>query len=228
MVLVAYLQTFLFVAASIVLFSAPFIGTFWWRHRAVIKRNKPHFNYFMEKFFLARESNWLVACWAAAEAIVWFVIPEFLLILLVFMKVRRKRELVIYDVAGTVVGTIIAIGVRFSTDTLVSLPYVTLTMVEKVNDWFSAWGVWAVVFQPFSGVPYKVFNAVAADYTLFIPAYIFLAVVARMIRYLMIYGVGVALYPVVHRYVRRHYAILLIAATAIFAALLMEVVSNYR
>jgi hypothetical protein len=210
-----------------VLFSAPFIGVFWWRHREAIARSKPHFNYFMEKFFLARESNWLVACWAAAEAVIWFVIPEFLLILLVFMKVRRKRELVIYDVAGTVVGTMIAIGLRFSNDTLVSLPYVTLTMIEKVNDWFSAWGVWGVFFQPFSGVPYKVFNAVASDYMLFIPAYIFLAVVARMIRYLMIYGVGVALYPLVHRYVRRHYAILLIVATAIFAALLMEVVSNY-
>ncbi|HCH34884.1 TPA: hypothetical protein DEW05_05165 [Candidatus Saccharibacteria bacterium] len=181
----------------------------------------------MEKFFHSTESNALVATWAAAEAVIWFVIPEFLLILIMFMKVRRKVQLVIYDIIGTVVGTIIALALHLSESSLLSLPYVYQGMITHVNQWFSEYGIFGIFFQPFSGVPYKVFNAVALDYGFFIPFFIVLAVIARMIRYLIVYEITKALYPFVHRFVRKHYAILFIVAMAIFTMLLMKVSATY-
>lgn len=181
----------------------------------------------MEKFFHSSESNALIATWAAAEAIIWFVIPEFLLVLIMFMKVRRKIELVKYDILGTVIGTVIALLFHLPEKALLSLPYIYQGMITHVHQWFGEYGIFGIFFQPFSGVPYKVFNALALDYGFFIPFFIILAVVARMIRYLIIYEITKALYPFVHRFVRKHYAILFIVAMAIFTILLMKISNTY-
>lgn len=216
------------VLSSISFFFAPFVFVFWFRRRSEIAGKNPHFNYFMEKFFLSKESNFLVMTWAAAEAIAWFVIPEFLLVLVIFMKVRRKMELVVYDIIGTAIGTVVAVWLHFSNTTLLSLPYIYQTMLTNVEEWYTQYGVLGIFFQPFSGVPYKVFNALALDHAFFIPLFIILAIVARMIRYLIVYEVTKAIYPFLHHFVRKHYLILFIFATFVFTVLLMKVSLLYR
>ncbi len=203
------------------------MAVFWYRRRDEIAGKRPHFNYFMEKFFHSTESNALIATWAVAEAIIWFVIPEFLLILIMFMKVRRKIQLVKYDILGTVVGTIIAFMLHLPEKVLLSLSYIYQAMLTHVHQWFSEYGILGIFFQPFSGVPYKVFNALAPDYGFFIPLFIILTVIARMIRYLIVYEITKALYPFVHRFVRKHYAILLVVAVTVFTMLLMKISSTY-
>lgn len=223
----AFLVNFSIVIVSITLFFLPFVAAFWYRHRHQVAAKTPHFNYFMEKFFHSRESNALIAIWAAAEAVLWFVIPEFLLILIMFMKVKRKIHLVTYDIIGTVIGTIIALALQLPQKTLLAIPYVYQGMIDHVQEWFNDYGIFGIFFQPFSGVPYKVFNALATDYQFFIPFFIILAVIARMIRYLIIYEVTKALYPFVHTFVRRHYAILFLVAMVIFTVLLMKISYSY-
>ncbi len=225
--IVSFVINFCIVFVAITLFFLPFVGVFWYRRREEIAGNNPHFNYFMEKFFHSKESNALITTWAAAEAIVWFVIPEFLLILIMFMKVRRKVQLVTYDILGTVIGTTVALLMHLPQKTLLSVPYVYQGMIDHVQGWFSEYGIFGIFFQPFSGVPYKVFNALALDYHFFIPFFIILAVAARMIRYLIVYEVTKALYPFLHRFVRKHYAILFIAAMVIFTMLLMKISTTY-
>lgn len=227
-ILVSFIINFFVVLSSIGLFFAPFVFVFWFRRRTEIAGKNPHFNYFMEKFFLSKESNLLVMTWAAAEAIAWFVIPEFLLVLVVFMKVRRKMELVIYDIIGTTIGTIFAVWLHFSDTTLLSLPYIYQGMITNVEGWYDQYGVLGIFFQPFSGVPYKVFNGLAFDHAFFIPLFIILAIIARMIRYLIVYEVTKAIYPFSHRFVRKHYLILFVIATLIFTILLMKVSLSYR
>lgn len=222
-----YIVNFFVIFASISLFFAPFVLIFYIRRRSHIDEARPHFNYFMEQFFRSRESNALVVVWAAAEALVWFVIPEFLLILLIFMKVQRKRELVMYDIIGTIIGTIIAISLHLQPALLVELPYVYERMIGLVQGWYEQWGMLGIFFQPFSGVPYKVFNAVAGDFHFFIPVFLVLAVIARMIRYVIVYEITKAIYPFVHHYVRKHYGYLFVAAIAIFTILLLQVSSHY-
>lgn len=226
-VVVSFVINFCIVFVSISLFFLPFVGVFWYRRRDEIADKRPHFNYFMEKFFHSKESNALITTWAAAEAIFWFVVPEFLLILIIFMKVRRKTQLVIYDILGTTIGTIIALMLHLPEKTLLSIPYIYQNMITHVHEWFGEYGIFGIFFQPFSGVPYKVFNALALDYGFFIPFFIVLAVIARMIRYLIVYEITKALYPFVHRFVRKHYAVLFIAAMVIFTMLLMKISHMY-
>lgn len=224
---ISFIVNFCLVSLFIFLFFLPFVAVFWYRNRAAIAENKPHFNYFMEKFFLSNESNALVLIWAASEAIFWFVIPEFLLILIMFMKVKRKKQLVVYDIIGTTIGTIVAFAIHLPEQLLIKIPYVYQGMLDNVHKWYGEFGIFGIFFQPFSGVPYKVFNALAPGYGFFILFFILLAVIARMTRYLIVYEITKALYPVFHRFVRKHYGILFVAAIAIFTLLLMKISGNY-
>ena len=209
------------------LFFLPFVAVFAYRNRSSILQSKPHFNYFMERFFLSRESDALVFCWAAAEAIFWFIIPEFLLVLVMFMRLHRKFDLIKYDILGTVVGSLIAIYIRLPTSSFLQLPYIRPRMLEQVTIWFQEHGILGLLNQPFSGVPYKVFTHVAPDFHFFVPLFIVVAVAARMVRYLVAYQVIKALYPALHGYVRKHYLRLFVVAIAIFTFLLMHVVALY-
>jgi membrane protein YqaA with SNARE-associated domain len=223
----AFLQNFVLIFSSIVLFMLPFVAVFAIRNREQIFATRPRFNYFMERFFLSPESNALILVWAACEAIWWFIIPEFLLFLLIFMKIHRKFDLVKYDLIGTVIGTVIVFCWRLPNDVFEHLPYVRPKMLEHVHGWYDQLGIWGLVHQPFSGVPYKVFTHEAVDYHFFIPLFILVAVVARMVRYLVVYEATKALYPLLHKFVRRHYAILFVVACLVFTGLLVRVVRIY-
>lgn len=225
--LLSYLENFAVLFASMVLFFAPFVAVFAWRSRSSIRESKPHFNYFMERFFASPESDALVFFWAAGEAVVWFIIPEFLLILLIFMKVKRKFDLVKYDIVGTVVGTLIALWWRLPRSSFIHLPYIRPRMLAQVDTWYRQHGSMGLAFQPFSGVPYKVFNHEAAGFHFFIPLFILVAIVARMVRYVVAYEVTKALYPALHPFVRKHYGWLFVVAIGIFTFLLLHVVAMY-
>lgn len=225
--LFSLIGNFFLVFVSISAFFIPFVLIFWWRHRRAIAAKKPSFNQFVEQFFMSKESNVLIASWAAAEAFIWFVLPEFLLFLVIFMKVRHKFDLLKFDIIGTVIGTVIGILWHAPTEFLLKLPFVYQNMLDQVHTWFSEWGMWGVFFQPFSGVPFKVFNHQALDFGFFIPFFIVLAVLARMLRYFVAYEITRALFPFLHSFVRKHYGILFILAVLIFTMLLMRVSQIY-
>jgi len=222
-----YVLNFVVIFISMALFFAPFVAVFTWRNWSQMRGKRPHFNYFMEKFFMSPESNALVFCWAAAEAFIWFIIPEFLLILVIFMKVDRKFELIKYDILGTVTGTLIALTWYIPNSTFLRLPYVRPKMLQQVHIWYQHHGVLGLAFQPFSGVPYKVFTHVAWQFHFFLLTFIFVAIAARIVRYVIAYEIAKALYPALHPFVRKHYAILFVGAVAIFTLLLMHVVRMY-
>jgi membrane protein YqaA with SNARE-associated domain len=181
----------------------------------------------LENFFSSKQANWLIFAWAAGEALFWFVIPEFLLLLLVFMRIRRKKELLFYDIYGTVAGTIIALALHIPQTAIAHLPYIQPAMITQTQQWYDSYGIFGLIFQPFSGVPFKVFTHLAADYRFFIPFFIIFAVVVRISRYFFAYAIFNALYPLLHKYVYRHYIMLGFIATVIFSILLYRVYSSY-
>ena len=215
------------VGGSILLFCAPFLLYFFLKHRRQILKVKPGFNQFMERFFESPSLNWLVFSWALAEAVMWFVIPEFLLFLVVFMKIRHRANLLIYDILGTIVGTIIGLFVHVSRDAMLQIPYVYEGMFTKVHDWFDDMGVWGLINQPFSGVPYKVFLNMAPEFGLNVLLFLLLALVLRIGRYAIFYALFWLAYPALHKFVYKHYAILLIVAVIVFTLLLMKVSTVY-
>jgi len=215
-----------YVQTLILLFVAPFY--LYYRHKQAPKGGLPkNLSEHIEQFFLSKASNWLVFFWAMSEALFWFVIPEFLLLLVVFMRIRRKRELLIYDVGGTVAGTIVAFFVHVSASGIAHLPFIQEKMVEQTNAWYAHSGIWGLLYQPFSGVPYKVFTLTAQNHHFFILWFIIVAVIVRMSRYAIFFGIFTALYPGLHNFVYKRYVRLVFIATFIFSIFLVRVVRTY-
>lgn len=220
------LSTFVFVLASIVAFIAPFY--FVYRYRLKDDKNvEDSISQRAEDFFLSKESNYLVFVWAMGEALFWFVIPEFLLLLVVFMRVKRKRQLVKYDVVGTIAGTLIAFQLHLTDGAISKLSFIQPKMIEQTAQWYNDLGVFGLIYQPFSGVPYKVFTLTANRYDFQIIGFIIVAVVVRMSRYVIFFGLFNALYPGLHKFVYKNYVLLLLVATFIFSMSLVRVVNTF-
>ena len=224
---VIFFQHLCLVGGSIALLFLPFLLVFYLRNRAQIVEKRPHFNQFMENFFASNESYCLVFTWALLEATIWFVIPEFLLFLIIFMKVTHKRKLLFYDIAGTVLGTVVGISLALSSDIMLKIPYVYQSMIDQTHKWYEELGVLALIHQPFSGVPYKVFLSEAHLFSLPILFFIFFAITVRIARYIFGYSIMMAIYPLINRFVYRNYLILLTLAIIIFTALLLRVSNIY-
>ena len=222
-VVLTYLLNFIFVFGAMVLFSVPFVGAFYYHHRVQILEKRPHFNQFMERFFDSKFSNWLVFSWALSEALFWFIIPEFLLLLLIFMKINRKRELLVYDLSGTALGTVLGLMIALPTKTVLAMPYIFPGMITAVQGWYEHMGVWALFNQPFSGVPYKVFLSQFHYFEISVVGFFILAIAVRIGRYAIAYVLLKTLYPAFHRPVRKHYAILLVVGIAVFTLMLMRI-----
>ncbi len=180
----------------------------------------------IEAFFSSRQMDWLVFSWAAAEAVIWFIIPEFFLFLIIFMRLRQRTDLLRWDFGGTIVGTSVAYFIS-SHIPVTSLPYITSAMVAQVDSWYSQFGVGAVTFQPFIGIPYKVFTHLAAQHHIGLFSLIAIGTIVRMARYIIIYCVLSALYPFLHRLAHRNYLGVYIASCCVFTFLLLKTVDLY-
>ena len=217
---------YVFIQVSIILFALPFY--LWFRHAHRSEGlTKHNFNHHLEQFFLSKQANYLVFFWAMSEALVWFVIPEFLLLLLIFMRIRRKKELLVYDVGGTIVGTCLAFVIHPSYQFVTHLPYIQDKMITQTAEWYHQLGVWGLIYQPFSGVPYKVFTLTSQNYDFFLPYFLIVAVLVRMSRYVIVFGLFLAIYPGLRKYVRRDYVRLALIATFIFSLLLLKVSNSF-
>lgn len=220
------LVNFVVITAAILLFILPFFLWYWLGHREKLTRG--NFNFYAENFFSSREANWLIFAWAAGEAVVWFVIPEFLLLLVVFMRIRKKRQMLMFDIAGTVFGTILAILWRLPEQAIAGLPYIQERMVSQTKTWYEEQGILALANQPFSGVPYKVFTHLAWEYRYHLLLFLVVAVTVRIFRYIIAYGLFLTLYPKLHKMVKRNYVPLFFIAIFIFSILLMKTCNAYR
>lgn len=221
-----YFLNFLIVTVSIIIFVAPFFLWYWLKHRDSL--GKINFNLYLEYFFSSKQANWLIFAWASTEALIWFVIPEFLLLLIVFMRIKHKRQMLFYDIAGTVAGTLIALAIHLQESTLLKLPYIQPGMITQTKTWYSQEGLLGLAHQPFSGVPYKVFTHLAWQYDFFILWFIIMAVLVRIIRYLIAYGLFISLYPKMHKLVKNNYIPLALGAILVFSILLYNTYNIYR
>jgi len=206
---------------AILAFMAPFFAGYWYYSGR--KQRDLNIHEHIERYIGSKFGNALVFTWATSEAIFWFVIPEFLLALVIFMRIHRKKQLLLYDIYGTAFGTLIAYIIHFSPDKVAKLPFITVKMVGKVNTWYDHSGIIALIHQPFSGVPYKVFTHLAPLHHLpFVPFLLF-AVVVRISRYYLVYTIFMRLYPILHTYAYRNYIWLMGVATFIFSVFLLRV-----
>jgi membrane protein YqaA with SNARE-associated domain len=108
--------------------------------------------------------------WGAAEAVVWFVVPDvFLTWVAVRSGLRASPRLVVLAVAGAIVGGVLAYGWGAAApgtarDAMERLPGVDVAMVEAVGADVEAAGPVALLKGPARGRPYKLYAAAAGEH----------------------------------------------------------------
>lgn len=110
----------------------------------------------------------LMLAWAFAEATVWPIIPDFLLVPLAAVAGRRLPRLLLAAIGGMALGGAVTyLFAWFAPEPartlLLQLPTVNERQLAFTHDRLARDGVSAFVAQPWSGVSYKVWGVVAAD-----------------------------------------------------------------
>jgi membrane protein YqaA with SNARE-associated domain len=218
-------QNFIFILVCILIFASPFYYLYKRKGHGSIRVHG--LNREIENFLTSKQSNYLIFFWALSEALIWFIIPEFLLLLVIFMRTRLKRNILIFDILGTIAGTVLAFVINLPAHLIEKLPYIQPSMVQQTADWFEKNGLFALAYQPFSGIPYKVFAYLGANYHILIIVFIAAAVLVRVARYFIFYTLFNNLYPYLHKFVYRYYVILFVVAVFIFSFLLLQVYQSY-
>jgi hypothetical protein len=218
-------ENFLLILVSILVFISPFYYLYKRKNTGSIKSHG--ISREIEGFAQSQQANYLVFFWALADGLFWFVIPEFLLLLLIFMRIRRKGNLLIYNLFGTIAGTILAYVINLPAHLLQQLPYIQPSMIQQCAVWFENSGIFALAHLPFSGVPYKVFVNLAPNYSILFATFIVAAVLARVAIYYVFYFLLDMIYPLLHRYVYRNYVYLFFVAVFIFTLIFMRVYNSY-
>ena len=218
---------YLFIQFSILAFVAPFYLIYKYYHPETSFKHLA-LNSHIENFLSSKQANYLIFFWAASEAIFWFIIPEFLLLLVIFLRIKNKRTLLIYDILGTAFGTILGLAISIYTNfDVVKVPYITQNMVHQVQIWYQGLGSFGLFFQPFSGVPYKIFVLNAHYFDINLVWFLFLAIIIRIARYYIFYLIFVGLYPFLHRLISRSYIPIFLISCFIFSAIFLKVYHSY-
>ncbi|MCX6728990.1 MAG: hypothetical protein NTV39_04485 [Candidatus Saccharibacteria bacterium] len=215
------LGNYVVILVSILVFVSPFYYLYKRKSHGSIRTHG--LNREIESFFNDKQTNYLVFFWAMSEALFWFIIPELLLLLVIFMRTRRRRELLYYDIAGTIAGTVLAFVINLPAHLIEKLPFVQPAMVQQCIAWFDKSGIFALFYQPFSGVPYKVFAYLGPNLHILIIVFIVAAVAVNVARYFVIYLLSNKLYSFFHKFVYHHYVAIFLVVVFIFSVSLLQV-----
>lgn len=142
-----------------------------------------------ERFSESRAALALLFVWAVAEATVWPIIADFLLVPMALVRRSRFRALMAAVLAGMSIGGIVTVlaahlfpGVTL--DLLRHLPLVGEAQIQRASALLDEHGAAGFLIQPVSGIPFKVCAVIAGGQgispALVIPAFI-VARAARML-----------------------------------------------
>ena len=139
------------------------------------------------RFVLSRTGLVVMFLWAAAEATVWPVIPDFLLVPMALGARRRAAAPFLAALAGMALGgTVTFLAAFFDPHQTLSLlrhlPLVTKPQIDGARARLLHDGVRAFWFQPWSGIPFKVWAVLAGGMHLNAPLVIPTFIVARGLR----------------------------------------------
>lgn len=148
----------------------------------------------------SRRGPALLFSWAAAEALLFPVIPDLAIGLLAAAAPRRFVPLAVAGAAGSVVGGLVAYGLGAAGLVPPLLPLVTAGMAETAHALLAesgAAGVWA---QPLSAVPYKAFAFAAPAHGVALLPFLAVTAVGRGARMLAVAAVLAALGAALRRW----------------------------
>jgi 1-acyl-sn-glycerol-3-phosphate acyltransferase len=166
-----------------------------------------------------------MAAWAAAEATIWPLLPEFALAILAVAAPRRAVHLTLAAVAGSLAGGAVAYALA-AHGAAPPAPLTTARMNATAAAQLAAFGPVALRQQPMSGIPYKVYARAAGESRLGLPAFLAASIPARGLR-IAVAGLLSGVLGGLGRRWRRWYPTYLGLFLALFAAGLAAVVTSW-
>ncbi|MDR1124294.1 MAG: hypothetical protein LBL61_06945 [Elusimicrobiota bacterium] len=171
----------------------------------------------------------IIGIWAFLEATVFFIMPDFLLCPAVIARPKQSRDILLMTVIGSVLGMTALAAVCFACPgeirrLFVYIPFTSDAMFEKVileiNSSFS------VFFQPFSGIPVKVWiwTAIISKTNFF--SFFTVIILGRVFRFLMVTLMSLGIEKIVGKPLR-NYAVLFLPLYAIAFFIGLWYVSYY-
>lgn len=169
--------------------------------------------------------------WGLGEALIWPVIPDYYVFAVVPTTPARWWRVALFTSAGSVIGGAIGFWWAFarrSTWPMDFAPLVTEAMIDQAGSWLAGSGPLGILYQPLSGIPYKVFVYLAGAGRLSFSAFLLASIVARSLRIFAVAGISGGLGKIAgtHRLVR-YYDIFFAVFTIVFIYGLWRVVASY-
>lgn len=177
----------------------------------------------------SRHALRLVFAWAIAEALWWPLIPDFLVAPLALAAPTRWLVFAAAATAGSAVGGAVAFHLGGMGEWLPShAPLLTPRMHEQAVVWMTEGGAGALLKQPLSGIPYKVFAWNSSDLGLDLPAFVGMTLAARGLRIAAVAAVFAGGGIGFRRVWPRVFGAFLIAYSIVFASGLAATVNSWK
>jgi hypothetical protein len=165
---------------------------------------------------LWRPPAWCAFLWGFAEATLFFLVPDILLTWCALASPRCGARALAAVLAGSLLGGALVYGAASSwpaqtTRAVQAVPFVRASMFETVSREYARHGAVAQLLGPTSGIPYKVYAAVAPAHVGF-AAFLAFSVPARLERLAASWLLFTILGVVLRQTISRHRA----ATAAIF------------
>jgi len=166
-----------------------------------------------------------VALWAAGEAVLLPILPEFALVILVVAAPRKALRLALVAAAGSLAGG--ALMYTLATHGITSpAPLTTPLMHTTASAEVAEHGSAALRGQPMSGIPYKVYGLAAGRAHVGLGGFLGESVPARAVRILVVAGLA-GFFGAATRTWRRWYPAFVVLFVTLFAAGLAAVVTSW-
>jgi membrane protein YqaA with SNARE-associated domain len=155
-------------------------------------------------------AQWYLGVLSFAESSFFPVPPDVMLAPMVVARPEKAWRLAAITTGASVIGGLagFAIGM-LAIDTLVPLieKFGYMDAYVRSQEWFEAWGFWAILAAGFSPIPYKVFTIAAGAMAMPLAPFALASVVGRGARFFLVAGLlywgGPRVEQVLRRYVER-------------------------
>ncbi len=170
----------------------------------------------------------LLSLWAFFEASFWFVIPDFLLLILCILYPKNYKKFFIFTLLFSILGiiayfTFVSNYTLLSGEILLNTPFINQKMLDSINSLYTDKGISVVLRQTTTFTPVKVWTFEAVLHQFNLVFYLFFVAISRAIRMFIISLIFAFIGNKYRKAIRDYSSILLLSYIFVFFIVLFYV-----
>lgn len=179
-----------------------------------------------DRFASSRSAQVAAVVWGIAEATVFFIVPDVLLMWIASRSLRAGLKATAATTIGALIGGALMYGVgerspREAEAFLERIPAISSTMIDGVRRETADYGLAGVLFGPLQGQPYKIYAVEWGSRHGNLPAFVLMSIPARAVRFVLCVLVAHLVMRALARWTKRNASveatILVVGWTAFYA-----------